>query len=396
MLDISLSDPYSADVLSWYIARMLRSDDGSCTSCDDTPIHFEARCIRNEAFRCTGNGECTVMLGTGCHHLRWKGRAITLRKNAMGTPIALRACYGEPPSGIHEVVTVSCDEIETVLKLIDDAKRERNKIKDDNKFGLFKWSAKHGEWERDALGKKRSVDSVVLDARVKLKLYDDVDDFTSTETSEWYTKHCIPYKRGYLLHGPPGTGKTSTVLAASSRMGRDIYRMSLSVSGLDDASLMSAVANVPVGSVILLEDVDALFGRCREKENAADVSFSGLLNALDGVNDYARGLIFFITTNHVDRLDDALVRPGRIDVSLRLGVCTDAQIVEMFERFYPEGGEHAKVFLTTVRQSLGDDVTPALLQNHFIQMRKKGPKDASSCLHVEANRTQNRAYSIYV
>lgn len=97
----------------------------------------------------------------------------------------------------------------------------------------------------------------------------------------------VPYRRGYLLYGPPGTGKTSFVQAISAKLNLNICYLNLSGGRMDDDILNTLLNNAPLKSIILLEDVDAVFV---ERESVLEnqhhhrgVSFSGLLNALDGV-----------------------------------------------------------------------------------------------------------------
>jgi len=106
------------------------------------------------------------------------------------------------------------------------------------------------------------------------------------ETSvDWYKDKGVPYRRGYLLYGPPGTGKTSFTLAVAGALNMSICYLNLGARNLDDDSLNRCLNNAPARSIILLEDIDAVFVQrdSVQKRRGAAVSFSGLLNALDGV-----------------------------------------------------------------------------------------------------------------
>lgn len=184
--------------------------------------------------------------------------------------------------------------------------------------------------------RKRPLESVVLDEGVKERIVDDVRDFL--DSGRWYHDRGIPYRRGYLLYGPPGTGKSSFIQALAGELDYDIAILNLSERGLTDDRLNHLLTIVPNRTLVLLEDVDAAFANRRVQTDAdgyrgANVTFSGLLNAMDGVAS-AEERVLFLTTNHVDRLDPALVRPGRVDMTVRLGAVTRYQVACLWDRFY--------------------------------------------------------------
>jgi len=115
---------------------------------------------------------------------------------------------------------------------------------------------------------------------------DDIKEFKNS--AKWYLDHGVPYRRGYLFYGPPGTGKTSFTQAVAGALNLSICYMNLSGNELDDDMLNRALNDAPPNSIILMEDIDAIFVE-RESVNREKgewdrgVSFSGLLNALDGV-----------------------------------------------------------------------------------------------------------------
>jgi chaperone BCS1 len=214
----------------------------------------------------------------------------------------------------------------------------------------------------------RVLDSVILEPGEKEHLLQDVAQFRKSKTR--YKRLGVPYHRGYLFYGPPGTGKTSLVSALAARFGFSIYTINL--AEFNDRTLMSAVNQVPAHSVLLFEDMDCMKGsQARagtdsrgggsgsltlnsKEENVsvpAGVTLSGLLNVLDGF--YApNGVMFVMTTNHVEKLDSALLRPGRIDYKLYLGKASDHQKVELYRRFFPDASEtEAWGFVETSRSA---------------------------------------------
>lgn len=198
------------------------------------------------------------------------------------------------------------------------------------------FSARGMEWA--SLGdprKKRPLGSVVLDEGVKESIVGDVQDFLSRQ--QWYVDRGIPYRRGYLLFGPPGSGKSSFIQALAGELDFSVAMINLSEMGMTDDKLAFLLTKLPKRSLLLLEDADAAFVNRRQRDSdgysGASVTFSGLLNALDGV---AAGeeRIAFLTTNHIERLDPALIRPGRVDMMLRIGEATRYQAAQMWDRFY--------------------------------------------------------------
>jgi len=219
--------------------------------------------------------------------------------------------------------------------------------------------------------RKRPLESVVLERGVKERIVEDVQAFLAART--WYLDRGIPYRRGYLLYGPPGTGKSSFIQALAGHLDFNIAILNVSERGLTDDRLNHLLTKVPRRTIVLLEDVDVAFVN-RRKPGAdgyggATVTFSGLLNALDGVAS-AEERIIFLTTNHVEKLDEALIRPGRVDMTVRLGEATEYQIGLLWDRFYADldaSGEAKKRFKAKVEElGLKDTVSTAALQGLFL------------------------------
>ncbi|RPD59031.1 P-loop containing nucleoside triphosphate hydrolase protein [Lentinus tigrinus ALCF2SS1-7] len=214
-------------------------------------------------------------------------------------------------------------------------------------------------WRRVAMQTKRPPSSVILDPGVLELVLDDARDFLSSK--KWYADRGIPFRRGYLLHGAPGAGKTSMIHTIAGELGLSIYILSLTVMGLDDNNLKSLIAHLPKSCIVLMEDVDAAFtrsikrdivdpetqshthqSRASSPEDTGDsgketqfgrVTLSGLLNALDGIAAH-EGRILFATTNSYGSLDPALLRPGRLDLHIEFHLASTYQVKELFKRFY--------------------------------------------------------------
>lgn len=188
------------------------------------------------------------------------------------------------------------------------------------------------DWRLADTKPRRSLDSVVLDAGVARHLHDDIHEFFARR--EWYAQMGIPWRRGYLLYGPPGTGKTSVAYALAGELRLKLCTLSLTTPKLNDHGIADLLQRTPPRSLILIEDIDAFFNAREKQDTRIDVSFSGLLNALDGVGAQ-EGRIVVLTTNHREKLDPALIRPGRIDVAVELGNATAEQLRGLWLRFHP-------------------------------------------------------------
>lgn len=191
--------------------------------------------------------------------------------------------------------------------------------------------------------------SVILPGDMMGELLHDVDDFIANES--YYIEHGLPYHRGYMLEGPPGTGKTSLIEAVAVHTARSLYTLALA-SFPNDAELQEAMAALPENAILVIEDIDTTRNASHNREvnqdpSNAGVTLGGLLNALDGLAT-PPGLLTFMTTNAADKLDPALLRNGRTDYSLHLGYLTQEHFNKMWA-FYG-----------------GDSVTPPTLPNNFL------------------------------
>ncbi|KAL4962473.1 BCS1 and AAA domain-containing protein [Aspergillus stella-maris] len=242
-------------------------------------------------------------------------------------------------------------------------------------------------WSAVASRPSRDIATVILDQEKKQTLLRDVNEYLHPHTRQWYANHGIPYRRGYLFSGPPGTGKTSLASAIAGVFGLDIYVLSLQDPTMTESNFNRLFAEVPTRCVVLLEDVDAA-GLNRgdlvpnkdqtqtmqpSAVNASTISLSALLNAIDGVSSQ-EGRILIMTTNMPQELDRALIRPGRVDLHIRFQLPSPAELRELFLSLYsdaPYKGLHdasqeKKEMIQKERlDGLADTFSKSLPENRF-------------------------------
>lgn len=360
MKRVALVDDRHVDAVSAFIVRCAEVDL-EAQPC--TPRLIDTtRLLLDFSTRSGDRRGLCVGPGVGACAFEHGGGRFVLRRAERGEPVT----GGRQQTAVHQDVTLEGETLEAIRALCV-AALEFVERPIDGLVYVYSWDATCDAWERDAHALPRPLDSVVLPSAIKQRLLEDVDRFCAADSKAWYERHGIPYHRGYLFHGPPGTGKTSLICALAARLGRQVHKISLVAPRLTDTSLARAFRNSDERAIMVFEDVDAMFGKHREKHEEFSVTFSGLLNALDGVGR-ANGALYVFTSNHADRLDRALRRKGRIDFEVAFEHCTAQQARDMFLRFYPECAAEARAFADRV-VAHGRRLTSADLQDHFVQAR---------------------------
>ncbi|XP_028766558.1 AAA-ATPase At3g50940-like [Neltuma alba] len=181
-------------------------------------------------------------------------------------------------------------------------------------------------WSSISLNHPATFDSVAMEPVMKKELLDDLHLFT--ERKEYYRRVGKAWKRGYLLYGPPGTGKSSLIAAMANHLKFDIFDLDLR-EVMCNSDLRRLLIGTGSRSILVIEDIDCsieLQNRETDNEDTKEdekVTLSGLLNFMDGLwTSCGDERVVICTTNYKDRLDPALLRPGRMDVHIHMSYCS--------------------------------------------------------------------------
>lgn len=234
----------------------------------------------------------------------------------------------------------------------------------DDDMAIYVW--RDSQWAMQTTVKRRKIDSVILKEEIKNKLLSNMEYFF--EHPEWYEKRGLAHKQTYVLHGVPGTGKSSTIKALASHFGKNICNIDMDM--MSNMSFESAMATIPANSIVLIEDFDSCSStHSRTGENtelaakgdlsnpivpkektekvasgtsvsdflseSPQLTLSKILNVLDGVVALD-GTVVFLTTNHLEKIDSAVIRPGRVDHIIEIPYMEDVEIRKYIALMYGE------------------------------------------------------------
>jgi len=323
---------------------------------------------------------------------------------------------GWGPVSEREQISVSCfGRNPAILKeLLDDCRVDFLK-NDVNRTVIYRGGLKSGTseptWTRCVSRVSRPFSTVVLDETVKQSLLDDMRDYLHPHTRRWYSNRGIPYRRGYLLFGAPGTGKTSLSFAIAGYFKLKIYIVSLNSLAMNEENLGTLFSELPKQCVVLLEDIDtAGLTHARKTPNetveeakplittvpattiinpnnpptnngGGRISLSALLNILDGVASQ-EGRVLIMTTNHIEKLDEALIRPGRVDMTIKFDLANTQMITTIFRSIFAtlEGDIPASAKPSSAISIRSPSITISKAETSHLQLedeKKKAEEEAA-------------------
>lgn len=303
-------------------------------------------------------------LAPGLHLLKFKHNYILLKSiRSTVQNMATKKAY-------NDTIVLMAFSRKIIMDLLNEARNIT--FPDHSNLITIYNNAYSGAWSEPLIRDFRDINSIILNKQLKSDLISDLGEFLNSK--DWYMDRGIPYQRGYLFYGPPGNGKTSLICALASYYKLAIYIVNINnISGYTFLNLLSSVS---ARSLVIFEDIDCLFidrENTNNKKNRDNISFSSFLNAIDGLCSPS-GRILIATTNYPERLDAALMRPGRIDKKIEFPQANYDTARRLFLRFFPGKEKQASLFADQVK-SQKYKYSMANLQEHLV-INKNDPEKA--------------------
>ncbi|WOH06900.1 hypothetical protein DCAR_0626329 [Daucus carota subsp. sativus] len=268
-------------------------------------------------------------------------------------------------------------------------------------------------WESVPFKHPSTFDTLAMDPSKKVQIMSDLKDFADGQ--EFYRRTGRAWKRGYLLYGPPGTGKSSMIAAMANHLGYDIYDLELTEVHTN-SELRKLLMKTSSKSIIVIEDIDCSINLTNRKksnnstssavrspegllttemrgaageESVNSITLSGLLNFTDGLwSCCGSERIFVFTTNHIEKLDPALLRSGRMDMHIFMSYCSFDSLKILFKNYleYDEG-DIDEDLMEQLKQVIDKaEMTPADISELLIKNRRD--KERAVWELLEALRTR--------
>jgi len=278
-----------------------------------------------------------------------------------------------PYEEIISILELTGENKDILTNFADDAKEwtdeQKKKIKSCSKETMNIYYYKKDYWTLLSKSPKRLLSTVYLKEGEQESLIESVDKFFSKDTRDIYLSFGIPYKSVNLIHGPPGTGKTSIIKAIASSVDCDLYILPISKDMLD-TNLVDAFTHINGEDgkerIIVIEDIDTIFDSDRkEGDDKNGITLQAFLNCLDGFT-CVEGTMLFLTANKPEVLDYAMIRSCRIDYKMKLDYADEYQTKKMFLTFLPDQEDKFKDFYNLIKHK---EYTTAMLQEFLFYNR---------------------------
>jgi|LakMenE09Jun09ns_1017247.scaffolds.fasta_scaffold00598_2 hypothetical protein len=276
------------------------------------------------------------------------------------------------------------DDIKKIQEFLNNVFRYITEIDEQGKvkFYVSKCSSYGSTWEQFNTVDVQTLDNIFIDNKLKKSIVTYLDNFMVSK--EKYSKFGRNHKTNLLMSGIPGSGKTSLCKALAKKYGYSIYIMNFTKT-MTDSYLIDLTSDVKDNSIILYEDIDSYF--TERTGHDVNISFSCLINILDGTLSKGSGIINIITTNFPDKLDAALLRPGRIDKIIHFDYPKKEEIKKAFhaligpdadfEKFYANIKNHQLCMASVIdylfrnEEDYMSNIDELISQTKFIQQFTK-------------------------
>lgn len=307
------------------------------------------------------------ILPLGTSEIIYKDTKLNLNVEQIGDPVEING-LAKTLFRLH--ITETNNNIDLIKEYLEHCKtiflnEVLEKRKQESKITCYIWD---DYWEVFTKKHKRSIKSLCFSNNIHTELLEDIKNFLKKSTEEEYLDYGIPYKYNILLEGYPGTGKSSIIHALASELDMNLASITFDPE-MTDLKFMRALKRVPDDTIVSLEDLDVLFKKRKENELNSALTFSGLLNTLDGPASPHRQIII-MTTNYCCNLDSALKRPGRVDKTIHFDYSDKEQINQIFNKFYKK--EDKKAYFDKFYKEIKYlKLTTAILQGFLFRYRNE-------------------------
>merc|ERR1719461_559245 len=237
------------------------TDDGVKRTCSPDEVRMEEAPEGDDAVK-----HSQLSLGLGLHKTEFKERNVyvLLQRNGGANEFEYNGCSGTWMKnqeifvfvdGVGETAFLQ-DFLEAMIELIPLSIPPKPQPRE---FSIYRWDHCNGYWRERQRQQARKMESVILPEGLIDKVKEDMTEFLAEETAEWYKTFGIPYKRSYLFHGVPGSGKTSTICALAGLLKRNVCFLAAHHPSFSDDSMKNAMERLPKKSFLIMEDIDSLF-----------------------------------------------------------------------------------------------------------------------------------------